>query len=160
MYLITTNLTVSLLFLVRSLIVANAGDCRAVLCRRGKAVEMSQDHKPSCSSERLRIETLGGYVSDGYLNGQLSVARALGDWHMEGLKGPRGPLSAEPEVIVTRLTEEDEFLIMGCDGLWDVFRSQNAVDFARRNLQVHNNPAICCRYKFIDLLWHEISNQT
>ncbi|KAJ4731570.1 Protein phosphatase 2C [Rhynchospora pubera] len=129
----------------RSLIVANAGDCRAVLCRRGKAVEMSRDHKPSCSRERRRIEALGGYVYDGYLNGQLSVARALGDWHMEGLKGPSGPLSAEPEVIVTRLTEEDEFLIMGCDGLWDVFRSQNAIDFARRKLQEHNDPVICCR---------------
>jgi protein phosphatase PTC2/3 len=145
-YLITINLSI-LLFPARSLIVANAGDCRAVLCRRGKAIEMSQDHKPSCSFERLRIEALGGYVCDGYLNGQLSVARALGDWHMEGLKGPCGPLSAEPEVYVTRLTEEDEFLIMGCDGLWDVFRSQNAIDFARRKLQEHNDPAICCRYE-------------
>ncbi|KAI3454043.1 hypothetical protein Pfo_010706 [Paulownia fortunei] len=69
-----------------SLVVANAGDCRAVLCRRGKAVEMSRDHKPICLKERRRIEAFGGYVYDGYLNGQLNVARALGDWHMEGLK--------------------------------------------------------------------------
>ncbi|KAL5975210.1 hypothetical protein ACLOJK_031889 [Asimina triloba] len=130
----------------RSLLVANAGDCRAVLCRRGKAIEMSRDHKPACTREMKRIEASGGYVSDGYLNGQLNVARALGDWHMEGLKGcSGGPLSAEPEVIETRLTEEDEFLILGCDGIWDVFRSQNAVDFARRKLQEHNDPAMCCK---------------
>ncbi|KAJ3691941.1 hypothetical protein LUZ60_012291 [Juncus effusus] len=141
----------------KSLVVANAGDCRAVLCRRGKAIEMSRDHKPSCSREKKRIEASGGYVDDGYLNGQLSVARALGDWHMEGMKDKKdakdeelgfamgGPLSAEPEVVVRRLTEEDEFLIMGCDGLWDVFRSQNAVDFARRKLMEHNDPAACCR---------------
>ncbi|XP_058223375.1 probable protein phosphatase 2C 22 isoform X1 [Rhododendron vialii] len=130
-----------------SLIVANAGDCRAVLCRRGKAIEMSRDHKPGCSHERKRIEALGGYVSDGYLNGQLNVARALGDWHMEGLKGSRGggPLSAEPELKTTRLTEEDEFLIIGCDGIWDVFMSQNAVDFARRRLQEHNDPVMCSK---------------
>ncbi|XP_068649323.1 probable protein phosphatase 2C 57 [Aristolochia californica] len=130
----------------RSLVVANAGDCRAVLCRRGKAVEMSRDHKPVCMKERKRIEALGGFVYDGYLNGQLNVARALGDWHMEGMKcEDGGPLSAEPELMTMRLTEEDEFLVMGCDGIWDVFRSQNAVDFARRRLQEHNDPVMCCK---------------
>lgn len=126
--------------------VANAGDCRAVLCRRGKAIEMSRDHKPICSKEKKRIEASGGYVYDGYLNGQLNVARAIGDWHMEGMKGKDGgPLSAEPELLTTKLTTEDEFLIIGCDGIWDVFRSQNAVDFARRRLQEHNDPVMCSK---------------
>lgn len=130
----------------RSLVVANAGDCRAVLCRRGKAIEMSKDHKPICINERKRIEACGGYIYDGYLNGQLNVARALGDWHMEGLKdGDGGPLSAEPEFMTTELTHEDEFLIIGCDGIWDVFMSQNAVDFARRRLQEHNDPIMCSK---------------
>ncbi|XP_065851499.1 probable protein phosphatase 2C 22 [Euphorbia lathyris] len=130
----------------RLLVVANAGDCRAVLCRRGKAVEMSRDHKPMCSKERKRIEASGGHVSDGYLNGLLNVARAIGDWHMEGMKDTDGgPLSAEPEFMTKKLTEEDEFLIIGCDGIWDVFRSQNAVDFARRRLQEHNDPVICSK---------------
>jgi protein phosphatase 2C family protein 2/3 len=130
-----------------SLVVANAGDCRAVLCRRGKAVEMSRDHKPICSHERKRIESSGGYVDDGYLNGQLNVARAIGDWHMEGLKSQHGggPLSSEPELMTTKLTKEDEFMIIGCDGIWDVFLSQNAVDFARRKLQEHNDPIKCSK---------------
>ncbi|KAK8948478.1 putative protein phosphatase 2C 57 [Platanthera zijinensis] len=141
----TTALAV--LVVGRSLIVANVGDCRAVLSRRGKAIEMSHDHKPSFIREKMRIEATGGYVDDGYLNGQLNVARALGDWHMEGMKDSDGvgPLSAEPEVMKMKLTEEDEFLIIGCDGIWDVFRSQNAVDFARRKLQEHNDPASCSR---------------
>ncbi|KAJ6915085.1 protein phosphatase 2C 22 isoform X1 [Populus alba x Populus x berolinensis] len=132
----------------RLLVVANAGDCRAVLCRRGNAIDMSNDHKPACSKERKRIEASGGYVYDGYLNGLLNVARALGDWHMEGLKGSGsdgGPLSAEPELMTRQLTEEDEFIIIGCDGIWDVFRSQNAVDFARRRLQEHNDPVMCSK---------------
>ncbi|KAM2274005.1 hypothetical protein ACFX1S_043863 [Malus domestica] len=140
----TTALTA--LLMGRLLVVANAGDCRAVLCHRGKAIEMSRDHKPICSKEKQRIEASGGYVYDGYLNGQLNVARALGDWHMEGMKGREGgPLSAEPELTTAKLTEEDEFLIIGCDGIWEVFRSQNAVDFARRRLQEHNDPAACSK---------------
>ncbi|GAV59685.1 PP2C domain-containing protein [Cephalotus follicularis] len=129
----------------RTLIIANAGDCRAVLGRRGRAIEMSKDHKPNCTSERLRIEKLGGVIYDGYLNGQLSVARALGDWHMKGPKGTDSPLSAEPELHEAHLSEDDEFLIMGCDGLWDVMSSQCAVTMARKELTIHNDPERCSR---------------
>lgn len=127
------------------MIVANAGDCRAVLGKRGKAIEMSKDHKPNYASERTRIEKLGGAIYDGYLNGQLSVSRALGDWHMKGSKGSACPLSAEPELQETFLTDEDEFLIMGCDGLWDVMSSQCAVTMARKELMLHNDPERCSR---------------
>ncbi|KAJ7957994.1 putative Protein phosphatase 2c [Quillaja saponaria] len=139
----TTALTA--LVFGRTLIIANAGDCRAVLGRRGRAIEMSKDHKPNCTSERLRIERLGGVIYDGYLNGQLSVARALGDWHMKGPKGSACPLSAEPELQETHLSEDDEFLIMGCDGLWDVMSSQCAVTIARKELMLHNDPERCSR---------------
>ncbi|CAA3000204.1 probable protein phosphatase 2C 27 [Olea europaea var. sylvestris] len=129
----------------RTMVVANAGDCRAVLGKRGRAIELSKDHKPNCTSERLRIEKLGGAIYDGYLNGQLSVARALGDWHMKGPKGSACPLSSEPELQETLLTEDDEFLIMGCDGLWDVMSSQFAVTMARKELMLHNDPERCSR---------------
>ncbi|MCO5552732.1 hypothetical protein L7F22_006249 [Adiantum nelumboides] len=135
----TTAITV--LVLEREIFVANAGDCRAVLCRKGKAIEMSRDHKPNV--ERSRIEALGGFIDDGYLNGHLSVARAIGNWHIKGLKGVNCPLSAEPEVRRAVLTEDDEFMIIGCDGFWDVFTNENAVGFARRKLQQHNDPEQC-----------------
>ncbi|KAF8407189.1 hypothetical protein HHK36_006316 [Tetracentron sinense] len=132
---------------VRSLLVANAGDCRAVLSRLGEAVEMSKDHKPCCAKEKKRIESLGGYIDDGYLNGELGVTRALGDWHIGGMKEidkRGGPLSAEPELKLITLTKEEEFLIIGSDGLWDMFTSQNAIEFARRKLQEHNDVKLCC----------------
>ncbi|XP_017633358.2 LOW QUALITY PROTEIN: probable protein phosphatase 2C 27 [Gossypium arboreum] len=131
----------------RSLLVANAGDSRAVLSWHGRAIEMSKDHRPCCMKERRRIEALGGFVDDGYLNGQLGVTRALGDWHIEGMKetGERIPLSAEPELKMITLTKEDEFLIIGSDGIWDVFTSQNAIDFTRRRLQEHNDVKLCCK---------------
>ncbi|XP_071685670.1 probable protein phosphatase 2C 27 [Rutidosis leptorrhynchoides] len=129
----------------RMMVVANAGDCRAVLGKRGRALELSNDHKPNSISERHRIEQLGGVIYDGYLNGQLSVSRALGDWHMKGPKGSACSLSAEPELQEILLMEDDEFLIMGCDGLWDVMSSQCAVTIARKELMIHNDPERCSR---------------
>ncbi|XP_013592085.1 PREDICTED: probable protein phosphatase 2C 47 [Brassica oleracea var. oleracea] len=137
----TTALTA--LILDKTMLIANAGDSRAVLGKRGRAIELSKDHKPNCTSEKLRIEKLGGVIYDGYLNGQLSVARALGDWHIKGTKGSLCPLSCEPELEEIVLTEEDEFLIMGCDGLWDVMSSQCAVTMVRRELMQHNDPERC-----------------
>ena len=130
------------------LYIANAGDCRAVLSRKGKAIDLSIDQKPSSQSEMERIKNAGGFVEDGYVNGLLGVSRAFGDWHIEGLKGrggKSGPLTVDPEIEKTRLTEEDEFLILACDGLWDVFSSQNAVDMARASLRQHNDPTNTAR---------------
>ncbi|URE18022.1 hypothetical protein MUK42_12258 [Musa troglodytarum] len=132
----------------RSLLVANAGDCRAVLSRLGTAVEMSKDHRPCCINEQTRVKSLGGSIKYGYLNDQLEVTRALGDWHLQGMKEigePGGPLSAEPELKMVTLTKEDEFLIICSDGIWEVFTSQNAVDFARRQLREHNDVKLCCK---------------
>ncbi|XP_060195731.1 probable protein phosphatase 2C 47 [Lycium barbarum] len=139
----TTALTA--LILGRTMLIANAGDSRAVLGKRGRAIELSKDHKPNTTSEKLRIEKLGGVIYDGYLNGQLSVARALGDWHIKGPKGSKGPLSSEPELEEVVLSEEDEFLIMACDGLWDVMSSQYAVTIVRKELMLHNDPERCSR---------------
>lgn len=129
----------------RLLLVANAGDCRAVLCRKGEAINMSHDHRPIYPSERHRIELSGGYIDDGYLNGVLSVSRALGDWDMKLPRGSSSPLISEPEFTQTFLTEEDEFLIIGCDGIWDVMSSQHAVSIVRRGLRRHDNPEQCAR---------------
>ncbi|KAD3068723.1 hypothetical protein R6Q59_017252 [Mikania micrantha] len=139
----TTALTA--LILGRLLVVANAGDCRAVLSRKGKAINMSQDHRPNNPSERRRVEELGGFVDDGYLNGVLSVSRALGDWDMKLPQGSASPLTSEPEIQQIMLTEEDEFLIIGCDGIWDVMSSQQAVKLVTRGLRRHDDPELCAK---------------
>ena len=136
----------------RHLMVANAGDCRAVLCRNGEAIDMSQDHRPIYLPERRRVESCGGFVDDGYLNGILSVTRALGDWDMKLPRGSRSPLIAEPEIKQIRLTEEDEFLIMGCDGIWDVLTSQEAVSVVKRGLNRHGDPTRCARELVMEAL--------
>ncbi|EEF47201.1 protein phosphatase 2c, putative [Ricinus communis] len=132
-------------FFLPLLMVANAGDCRAVLCCKGEAIDMSQDHRPVYPAEQRRVEQLGGYVDDGYLNGVLSVSRALGDWDMKNPRGAPSPLIAEPEFRQVVLTEDDEFLIIGCDGIWDVMSSQHAVSLVRRGLRRHDDPDQCAR---------------
>lgn len=139
----TTALTA--LIFGRLLMVANAGDCRAVLCRKGEAIDMSQDHRPNHPPEKRRILELGGFIDDGYLNGELSVSRALGDWDMKLRRGSPSPLIADPEFRRMVLTEDDEFLIMGCDGIWDVMSSQDAVSLVRCGLQRQDDPEQCAR---------------
>lgn len=151
------------LVLGRMLFVANAGDCRAVMSSRGRAVDITRDHRTALPAERARVLEAGGTISDDYLNDKLAVTRALGDWHMEDLKRrseangattTTGPLIAEPDVFESVLAEGDEFMVMACDGLWDAFqgRSQDVIDFARRHLSFHNDPLQCSK----DLVQHAL----
>eukprot|EP00803_Ostreobium_quekettii_P002590 evm.model.scf_3622.1 EVM.evm.TU.scf_3622.1 scf_3622:4301-6528(-) len=126
------------------LLVANVGDCRAVLARRGRAIELTRDHRPSSTAERRRIEEAGGYVDpEGYLCGDLGVSRALGDFHYPHLKGGRGeggPLTAEPEVSEFFIDEDVEFVVLASDGALDSMSSQLVVDIVRVELRRHNDP--------------------
>jgi serine/threonine protein phosphatase PrpC len=107
---------------------ANVGDSRALLCREGKAVQLSLDHKPDRDDEAARIESAGGFVSFRRVLGRLAVSRAFGDEELKPL------VIADPEIRVEQLTPQDEFLFMACDGLFDVFSSQEAVEFMHSRL--------------------------
>lgn len=64
---------------MKKLYVANAGDSRCVLARAGTAVPLSFDHKPDNEEEKLRIEKAGSTISEGRVDGNLNLSRALGD---------------------------------------------------------------------------------
>merc|ERR1711957_702445 len=116
---------------------ANLGDSRALLSRDGKAVQLSLDHKPDREDEAARIEAAGGFVSFQRVLGRLGVSRAFGDGEYKAApdKENAKPLViADPEIRVEQLTPQDEFLFMACDGLFDVFTSQEAVDFIHARL--------------------------
>ena len=63
----------------KKMYVANAGDSRCVLCRKGKAVPLSIDHKPESETEKKRIEKAGSTITDGRVDGNLNLSRSLGD---------------------------------------------------------------------------------
>jgi len=95
----------------RVLYCANAGDARGVLCRRGKAVRLTYDHKGSDRQEAKRITDAGGFVLSGRVNGVLAVTRSLGDSSMKEY------VVGAPYTTETELCDEDEFLILACDGV-------------------------------------------
>jgi protein phosphatase 2C family protein 2/3 len=135
------------------LVIANAGDSRAVLCRGGRPLALSVDHKPGAAGEAARIAAAGGRVCpDGFLNASLGVARAIGDYEGDGLKSLGadgrlvGPLTAAPDVSTSQLTPDDEFLVVACDGLWDVVSSARAVELARGALAAANDPAAAAAF--------------
>lgn len=63
----------------KRLVVANAGDSRCVLARKGEAVSLSFDHKPENEEERERIEKAGSVIMEGRVDGNLNLSRSLGD---------------------------------------------------------------------------------
>ncbi|KAJ8755075.1 hypothetical protein K2173_016702 [Erythroxylum novogranatense] len=109
----------------QKLVVANVGDSRAVVSRKGSARQLSVDHEPS--TERENIENRGGFVSNfpgdvPRVDGQLAVARAFGD------KSLKGHLSSEPDVAVEMVDDDTDCIILGSDGLWKVMPNQEAAD--------------------------------
>nr|XP_043618413.1 probable protein phosphatase 2C 75 [Erigeron canadensis] len=104
------------------IIVANCGDSRAVLCRHGKPMPLSVDHKPDREDERARIEALGGRVlfvgSGTRVEGVLAMSRAIGDRFLKQV------VTSEPEYLFTKRELGDMSVILASDGLWDVLSSE------------------------------------
>jgi len=129
-------------------IIANCGDSRGVFCVNGKPALATQDHKPTNEPERERIQKAGGSVYIQRVNGSLAVSRALGDFEYKNVEG-KGPteqlVSPEPEVFIKERTPgEDEFLVLACDGVWDVMTNQDICDFIRSRLKLTDNLETIC----------------
>jgi serine/threonine protein phosphatase PrpC len=125
------------------LVCANAGDSRSVYSKTSqKAIPLSYDHKPDDEEEERRIRAAGGYVAGGRVEGDLAVSRGLGDFRFKHLPtvlaagtgtGNMQPheqkVSPVPDIIVqSRNKDQDEFIIVACDGIWDVRSNQDCVD--------------------------------
>lgn len=96
----------------RVLYTANVGDARIVLCRNGKALRLSYDHKGSDENEGKRVASAGGLILNNRVNGVLAVTRALGDTYMKEL------VTGHPYTTETVIQPDtDEFIILACDGV-------------------------------------------
>lgn len=126
-----------------SLYCAHVGDCRAVLCRAGSAIRLTQDHRPDRKDEQQRIRAAGGGVFQvagiwrctsaagaaramdsraGFIDGEshtyLSCSRTIGDPELKA--NPERPiLSNNPDTSATPLQADDLFFVLACDGVWD-----------------------------------------
>jgi protein phosphatase 2C family protein 2/3 len=164
---------------------ANAGDSRSVVSVKGQGKPLSFDHTPSTESssdsvwsfkfkasdnniiavERARI-TKAGYIVESNrvctTDAKLSVSRALGDFGFKqqpSLIPEEQAVTADPDVTIHNITEEDEFLVLVCDGMyahltyqffvphflyegiWECLTPQYVVGFVRR--QVSQGKELC-----------------
>ncbi|KAI4365818.1 hypothetical protein MLD38_021772 [Melastoma candidum] len=123
----------------KTVFVANVGDAKAVLARLTaedtnsplKAIVLTRDHKAIYPQERARIQKSGGTVgTNGRLQGRLEVSRAFGDRQFKKVG-----VVATPDIHSFDLTDREQFIILGCDGLWGVFGASDAVHFVGKLLK-------------------------
>lgn len=106
----------------KDIYVSNAGDSRAVMAQAGKAIDLSTDHKPALDYEKERILKAGSTITpEGRIDGNLNLSRAIGDlrYKKKDLKPEEHPVTSFPEITKTPLTEDVDFVVMGCDGIWE-----------------------------------------
>lgn len=127
----------------------NVGDSRAILCRGLTITGLSVLHKPDSPLERQRIELCGGVIhpleigKDKFSGPNriwapgrcswgpgLALSRAFGD------KAARkfGVIS-EPEIKTVSLTYEDDFILLGSDGLFDCLKDSDLSLLVRKQLK-------------------------
>ena len=122
---------------------ANAGDSRVVYCKNGKAEAGSTDHKPELESEKNRINKADGWISNGRVKGNLNLTRGFGDLEYKqnkNLKPEEQMITADPDIKIIDYSKDIDFVIIGCDGIWDCLSNQEACDFVKEKLK--NEPDI------------------
>ncbi|OPJ72364.1 protein phosphatase 1B isoform B [Patagioenas fasciata monilis] len=129
---------------------------------QGWRVEMEDahtavDHKPCNPREKERIQNAGGSVMIQRVNGSLAVSRALGDYDYKCVDG-KGPteqlVSPEPEVCEILRADEDEFIILACDGIWDVMSNEELCEFVKSRLEVSDDLEKVCNW-VVDTCLHK-----
>jgi len=129
------------LFYSDRILLANVGDCQAVLCRNGVAIDLVSPHSPGRVDEKIRLIESGvtvEFFGTWRVNGMLAVSRSIGDLALKNSVCPT------PEVSEIKIHELDEFLLIASDGLWDVLTSQDAVDFVRNELATGKKSSLIC----------------
>ena len=137
----------------------NCGDSRGLLVKNNEVVLKTLDHKPNLPAERDRITKAGGSVMIQRVNGSLAVSRALGDFEYKtnfDMGQTEQLVSPEPDVISIERDSKDEFVVLACDGIWDVMSNEDIRDFVRDRLkttdkldEISNNVLDTCLNKVI-----------
>lgn len=119
--------------------VFNTGDCRAILSRRGVATVLTKDHKPIWPDEQLRISKVNKslpkknqkqihYQDFDWRVGDLSVSRSFGDLY----NTPH--VTHLPDIFMYKIEKDDEFIVMGCDGLFDNLENHDIINFVKDHI--------------------------
>ncbi|AAS51543.2 ADL377Wp [Eremothecium gossypii ATCC 10895] len=135
-----------------TLYVVNCGDSRCILASMNSCIKtMSFDHKPQHIGELIRINDDGGTVSLGRVGGVLALSRAFGDFQFKRsvaykdsqltnsirryIPAAEAQVTVEPDVLTHSLDyAKDEFLVLACDGIWDIYSNKALTQFIKYHL--------------------------
>jgi serine/threonine protein phosphatase PrpC len=128
------------------IVAANVGDARVVLGHNnGTAERLTRDHKADNDDEVERIRQAGGFCFKGRVSGVLAVTRSLGDFYLKDFVIAEPYVSEQTISIVQAPPQPHQrsFVVLACDGLWDVMSDQEVVDFVRSFPGERNQVAKC-----------------
>lgn len=126
----------------KKIFVANSGDSRCVMGHGGKCTPLSFDHKPESQVEIDRIYKAGSVISEGRVDGNLNLTRALGDLKYKQkpeLKPEEHPITANPDTYEYAMPADLDFVFMGCDGVWERKSNEEMVDWIYKQLKNKKN---------------------
>lgn len=127
-----------MLIVNKRIYIANAGDSRSIVYNK-KAIKLSFDHKPEDSEEYNRVIKAGGFVTGGRVCGNLNLSRALGDFDFKensDLPAEEQMISALPDVVVREIEDGDDFVVMGCDGIWELMTDDEICQLIQSGLEM------------------------
>lgn len=139
----------------------NCGDSRGFLCRDSQVHFSTEDHKPGNPLEKERILNAGGSVMIQRVNGSLAVSRALGDYEYKNVesKGPTEQLvSPDPEITVVERDDNDQFIILACDGIFDVSTNDELADYLISRMELHDDLVKVCN-SVVDTSLNKVCSQ-
>ena len=110
----------------KSFLCANVGDSKAYLIKKNEIKIITKDHKCNDADEVKRIRDTGGIVFRERVFGTLMLTRSFGDKEMKKY----GVLST-PDIFCQDIEEDDLFIIIASDGVWDVIEEDEVLKFAQ-----------------------------
>jgi len=133
---------------------ANAGDSRCVMGTNGVAKALSDDHKPRNDAEMKRILAAGGFVQWDRVDGDLAVSRALGDFSYKNrpdLPPKDQKVSCHPDISIHERLPTDDIVLLGCDGVWDVLSTTEAINLVREIYEAGENSVVKIAEEVLDI---------
>ena len=143
----STLLVLKIDYIKKKIIVVNLGDCRALLGYANKFLQLTNDHKVDDISERLRLlESKKNVVYDNvdqlFRVDGYAVSRAMGNTKYDSI-------SQKAEISFLEFSHNINYIIIACDGLWDVLDNKEVNDFILEN-KSNKNVAELLAKKAID----------
>ena len=111
----------------------NVGDTRCIIINKNGIMRLSKDDRVDNEEEKERIVAQGGFIYNGRVSGMLMLTRCFGDWCLK-----KHGVSSEPHISKIEINDDDLFLIIATDGVWDFIEDEEFSGLMNNNLDDMN----------------------